>query len=221
MVNERLEDCFVIGISSFVRYPPFVISRSAARRASMENPYQSPVHDFKDHSGGPFVPPPQGGFGWVSQVRVIAVLNCVQGGLELLMGLLYVGMAIMMTVVMQTAPQDGPNPPPAGMEWLFLGVYGGLSVPLFIVAVLRIYAGIQNFQFRGRTLGIVTMCVGVASALMGCYCLPTSVALMVYGLIVYLNESVAAAFEMGRQGADGSTILASFASQHYRPPMGQ
>jgi hypothetical protein len=55
-----------------------------------------------------------------------------------------------------------------------------------------------------------------------CYCTPTSIAILVYGLIVYLNPAVAAAFEMGKKGMTGDQILASFAGYppaSYPPPM--
>ena len=92
-----------------------------------------------------------------------------------------------------------------------------------IAGLLRLYAGIQNFRFRGRTLGIISFSVGLFSML-GCYCAPTSIGVFVYGLIVYLNPAVKAAFEMGEQGMNGDQILASFAMQRGVPsttPFGQ
>jgi hypothetical protein len=50
----------------------------------MSNPYQSPSFDpkqFQDYST-PFPPPQNTGFGWVQQIRVVAILNCVQGGCD-------------------------------------------------------------------------------------------------------------------------------------------
>ena len=54
----------------------------------MSNPYQSPSYDpkpFQDAAAnGGAVP---SGFGWVNQVRIVAILNAVQGGLEAAIGL--------------------------------------------------------------------------------------------------------------------------------------
>jgi hypothetical protein len=47
---------------------------------------------------------------------------------------------------------------------------------------------------------------------MACYCAPTSIGVLVYGLIVYFNPAVVAAFELGKRGLRGDAILASFAA---------
>jgi len=46
--------------------------------------------------------------------------------------------------------------------------------------------------------------------MLSCYCAPTSIALFVYGLIVYLNSDVATAFEMAEQGVSPKEIKATF-----------
>lgn len=82
-------------------------------------------------------------------------------------------------------------------------------------------AGIQNFRYRRRVLGIVSQVCGLAS-MFGCYCGPTSIMLLIYGLIVYLNPAVQAAFEMGDKGTPTDAILASFLPypprQYGQPP---
>jgi hypothetical protein len=181
----------------------------------MSNPYQPSSFDpkqFQDVAYSP-VPVPSGGFGWVSQVRIVSVLNCVQGALELALGAMLVAMAVFVpyAMQMQKAGGNGGPPPPAGMETILTASYGGIGAGLLISGLVRIVAGIQNFRFRGRVLGIVSFCLGLVSML-GCYCAPTSIAVLVYGLMVYLNPAVVAAFEMGQQGMNGNSILASFAA---------
>jgi hypothetical protein len=39
-----------------------------------------------------------------------------------------------------------------------------------------------------------------------CYCAPTSIALLVYGLIIYLNNSAVQAFALAKQGLTWSDI---------------
>jgi hypothetical protein len=62
------------------------------------------------------------------------------------------------------------------------------------------------------------MVIGMGSVL-SCYCAPTGIALLVYGLIVYLNPAVKLAFEMGAQGIPASQILATFVPFRGGPPM--
>ena len=48
----------------------------------------------------------------------------------------------------------------------------------------------------------------VASMFTG-YCAPTAIALLIYGLIIYLNDDVRRAFEMGEQGYPPEHIKAT------------
>lgn len=162
-------------------------------------------------------PVPSAGLGMVSQIRVVAILNCVQGGLELLMGALLVTMAFMVPFIFSMQP-PGANAggPPPEVQSVMSGTYGVMGGAVLIAGLLRLYAGIQNFRFRGRVLGIISFSVGLFSML-GCYCAPTSIAVFVYGLIVYLNPAVKAAFEMGGQGMNGDQILAAFVTPGTTP----
>jgi hypothetical protein len=187
----------------------------------MSNPYASPSFDPKQFQDYPshFPPPQNTGFGWVQQVRVVAILNCVQGGLECLMGIFMGGMGVFLSYMLQ-AERNNPNfrnnnQPPPGMEWVFGGVYLAIGVVLLLAGILRLYAGIRNFGYRGRILGIVSMVCGMISVF-SCYCAPTGIAMIIYGLIVFLNPAVQAAFVLGEQGTPSDAILNSFLP--YPPP---
>ena len=186
----------------------------------MSNPYQSPSFDpkqFQDYST-PFPPPQNTGFGWVQQIRVVAILNCVQGGLECLMGMMFAGGGVFLGIMLGME-RDNPgmqNGPPPGMEWIVGGIYGGMGVVALLAGIFRIYAGFQNFHYRKRVLGIVSFVCGLASISV-CYCAPTGIAMIIYGLIVYLNPAVQAAFEMGEKGVPPDVILNSFLPY---PPQG-
>jgi hypothetical protein len=187
----------------------------------MSNPYQPPGFDPQRFQDQPYYPQPafHPGLGMVNQVRIVAILNCVQGALEMLMGLMLVAMAVIMPIVIgmeQNAPDRNGQPPPEELKWFLSGLYGVMGGLPLIAGILRVYAGIQNFRFRGRTLGIVSFSVGLCS-IFGCYCAPTSIAVFIYGLIVYLNPAVKAAFEMGQQGLNGDQILTSFVAQGTPP----
>jgi len=85
----------------------------------------------------------------------------------------------------------------------------GVSVPALLCGVLRLVAGIFNLRYRSRILGMAALGVGLLTMITG-YCAISSMALAVYGLIVYLNDSVVAAFAMGDSGKSGTDIQAAF-----------
>jgi len=134
----------------------------------------------------------------------------VQGTLELLMGvaLLMIGLVLPYAVVGGVADAPPPGGSPA-MYWVLTAVYLGMALVNLAAAVLHIFAGIRNYQFRNRPLGIVALSVGMAT-LLSIYCAPTAVCLGIYGLIVLLNREVVDAFALADQGVGGQDILSAF-----------
>ncbi len=180
----------------------------------MENPYQSPETPFQPPGGNPFSSAnDQRRRGFVHHVRIVAILMIVQGAFELLASLALFALAVMIPSMMLQGGFDAPvqqgQPPPEAFLWILPIVYGGIGILVLIVAVLHIFAGVRNYQFRSRTLGIVAMATGLLG-LLTVYCLPTAAGIMVYGLIVYLNQEVSEAFRMGEAGYRASDILAAF-----------
>jgi hypothetical protein len=171
----------------------------------MENPYQSPTAPLGSWSPmDPFQRRP----GLVHHVRVVAILMLVQAGLELLAAGGLGAMAVFMPVVfrqMQNEPGMSNQP---GI-WIIPLMYGGMSAAALVASVLHLWAGLRNYRFRGRTLGIVALACGMLTVFT-CYCLPTAVALGVYGLIVYLNHESSEAFRMGEAGSEPAVIVATF-----------
>src|ERR1043165_199740 len=100
----------------------------------MINPYQTPEFDpkqFQDQPG--YMPAAAANFGWVSQVRTFAILNIVQGVLELPMGLLLTGMATMFPVLIKMDQAKNANATGADepwMIWLVSGVYFAIGIPV-------------------------------------------------------------------------------------------
>jgi hypothetical protein len=94
---------------------------------------------------------------------------------------------------------NGNEPSPMMMGMILGGTYGTMGFCGIVPGILQIFAGIKVFKFQSRTLGIVSLFSGLATMLT-CYCAPTSVALLIYGLIVLLNNSVSQAFELAKQG---------------------
>lgn len=173
----------------------------------MENPYQSPVE-----SSELLGPLPIGMRlrqpGLVRHVRVVATLMLIQGGLELIAGIVFGLIAFLVPLAMMHDQQEGP---PQEFFWGMTAVYVVFAIAALTAATLHIMAGLQNRQFRGRTLGIIAATGGLAT-LFTCYCLPTAVAVGVYGLIVLLNEEVAEAFCMGEARHSAQDILAAFSN---------
>jgi hypothetical protein len=85
-----------------------------------------------------------------------------------------------------------------------------LGLLVLLGSALHIVAGIRNYGYRSRTLGIVALITGMATTLVTCYCAPTAIAIGVYGLVCYLNPSVTQAFQMVATGRPKSEVLTWF-----------
>lgn len=153
--------------------------------------------------------------GLVGHVQIVGVLMIVQGLLDVVMALGIGAYSIFLPRIFaeieaQAAEQGQQgNPMPENFETMFLVGGSILAVLILCVALLMVFAGWQAIQFRLRVWGIVALCSGMLSALT-CYCLPTSLALAVYGLIVFLNPSVMLAFGLREQGFDANAIRYAF-----------
>jgi hypothetical protein len=176
-----------------------------------DNPYASPdLHSAGGHTEP--MPPSRGSM--VRHVQTVAILMVVQGALELIMALFLIGLAVVMPLLFQSAQQGGPPggrppgaPPPELMSWIMFGMYGFTGFMVLVGAVLHIVAGVRNYKFRGRVLGIVALITGIVTTLLTCYCAPTAIALGVFGLICYLNPEVTDAFALVSAGKTKEEIL--------------
>ena len=166
----------------------------------MSNPYQSPAFDpkqFQDQTVQ--MPAGAGDYGWVSQVRIFAILNAVQGGLEMPMGLMLIGAGAFFPAIMAAEKANNPGANPSdGFLWVLVASYLTIGSLTLIGGLLRIVACFYNFSYRGRGIALASMIAGMASTLT-CYCFPTSLAVLIYGLILHMNPAVKQAFEMGAQ----------------------
>jgi hypothetical protein len=171
----------------------------------MDNPYQSPGLTPQLPPGAQGDVTPLRRQGLIHHVRSVAVLMIVLGALELTISLLATIVAIVTAVATtQMRPSDAADFP----GWLMSVIYGGTAVVGMATGILHVTAGVKNYQFRGRTLGIAALALGVAD-LFACNCFPLGAALCVYGLIVYLNEEVAEAFRLGEAGRQPNEIYAA------------
>ena len=86
-------------------------------------------------------------------------------------------MAVYMPIVFRQMQQVQKQPAMANQPaiWILPLVYGGMAAVALVASVLHLVAGVRNYRFRGRTLGIVALACGMLTVLT-CYCLPTAVA---------------------------------------------
>jgi hypothetical protein len=174
-----------------------------------DNPYQTP-------NMPPGYDPNTPRRGMVSQVRIMAVLNMVQGGLEFLMSVMYLVMGGFFAFVMreEMARQAERRGDPGGeaaanFVTILMFALGGI---MLVVAVVRILASLRNYFFQSRVLGIVSLCLGLATVFTG-YCALTSIGIAIYGLIVLFNKEVAEGFEMRSNGTPADDVVATFSAR--------
>lgn len=152
------------------------------------------------------------------QVKVVAILLIVEGSLEALMGAFLCVMGPVMMALISSAPpppSGAESPPPAVFGAIYL-VMGGLTLT---GGVLKLVAGIRNVSFKSRTLGFVALGSSLLS-MASCYCMPTALALGIYGLIVYLNPRSAQAFQLRAMGVPAEQVIAQIegGGSGYAPP---
>jgi hypothetical protein len=132
----------------------------------------------------------------------------VLAGLMVGLGVLEIGLALMFALlglVSLALPRDAGLANPG----LLAAFYGALAVFVAACGILRVGAGMYVFRFRRRQVAMVALAGGLIAAFTG-FCAPTAIGLAVYGLIVLLNESVVAAFDLGAGGKTPSEIQAAF-----------
>jgi hypothetical protein len=179
----------------------------------MSTPPPSGPNYFGDHpyQAGAAIPPYIPRRGMVNQVRVVAVLNGVQGVLELLLAMLTLFLAAFFYALREQLMNDAfrHEADPESAVNFMTGLFLVIGIITLITGSLRMIACIRNFFFRSRTLGLVSLFLGLVTAFAG-YCAPTSIAIAIYGLIVMFNSEATEAFEMGNQGRSADDILRAF-----------
>lgn len=142
------------------------------------------------------------GRGMIGHVPIIACLLILQGLLELLLGFVCLGVIGIVFLVPDEAFEFSD-------KLLIAGIYGFVGVPSILCAILRFVAGFYGLRYRRRRLGITVLAIGLLSVMTG-LCALTAIALAIYGLVVYVNDSVVAAFRLGDQGRTRAEINATF-----------
>lgn len=129
----------------------------------------------------------------MAQLGLLGGLTLANGLLVTVFGGLYLASAILFMIMPRTVNPDGPQPE-------FMVAYMGCSGLAHLVpGILQLAAGTQLIRMRGRGLALVALCSGLVT-LFGCYCMPTSIAVMIFGMIVLNDPAVKARLEEGSSG---------------------
>jgi hypothetical protein len=147
----------------------------------------------------------------VGQVRTVAVLMILQGSLEAVCGILSSFIGIVFPFMIPFMKMDSNLSAEDveafdKMSGFVMAFYLGIGIIVLVLGALRIFAGLRNYQLRGRVLGMVVNVVGLVTIVNG-LCLPTAIGLVIYCLIVYLSPDVVRAFEMRNNGVEPNQIL--------------
>jgi hypothetical protein len=127
-------------------------------------------------------------------VPIVATLLIVQGALECALGALYVVIGPLTPRYMARAGRyHAPADMPRDLDAIVMAATVAVGFLALAFGILKIVAGVRNRRYRGRGLGLVALASGVLTS-GTCYCAPTALALLIYGLVVYLNPDAVAAF---------------------------
>jgi hypothetical protein len=140
----------------------------------------------------------------VSQIPVVGILMIVNGSLATLLGLLFTFAGPLMFTMMQ---RDGPGMGQQEAQiltWMSI-VYVVLGSAVALAGVLNIVGGVRALQFRNRNLVLTALFFNILP-IFTCYCSPTSLGLMIYGLIVMFQTDVAHAFTLGDSGYSADEV---------------
>jgi hypothetical protein len=132
----------------------------------------------------------------VGHVPIFGIVMMVHGLLTAGLGLYYgVFGTFFAGNIFSLEPDPSREPHPADdlFPGIMLGTFLVLSVLQLVPGILQVWAGYRARSFRSRGLAVAALIVGLLPAL-GCYCGPTGLALLVWGLIVLRDPDVRARF---------------------------
>jgi hypothetical protein len=151
----------------------------------------------------------------VPQVQVVSILMIVNGALSALMGLLLSAIGPFMFAILNAEKGGGPAPDERAFLGILSMVYLVLGLLVLTAGLLNVIAGIRALNFRGRGLAIVALFFNIVPVFT-IYCAPTSLGVMIYGLIVFFNGDVARAFRMAAEGVPAEEIRQRFSGYRRR-----
>jgi hypothetical protein len=148
----------------------------------------------------------------VTQVPVIGILMIVNGSLCTLYGIMMMAMGPLIMSMGRARPR------PADAEqvmWIMTAAYVGIGIVVATAGVMNIVGGMWAMRFRSRPFVLVALISNFVT-IVGCHCLPTSLGLMIWGLIVMLNPDVVEGFQLGLAGYSPDEIKDRLSRRRYR-----
>ncbi|WP_153557383.1 hypothetical protein [Roseimaritima sediminicola] len=148
----------------------------------------------------------------VQQIMPWGIVTMVNGALYSLLGL---GLLILPVVLVATEEIDRDE------AWILSAVYGVFGLGLLTCGLLQLFGGWRAIHFRSYGLSI-TAAVAAGLGVFTCYCAPTGLGVIVWGLILLLNSDVRYAYEL-RKSHSREEVLQHFAyrTQNWAQPGGQ
>ncbi len=127
---------------------------------------------------------------YVAHVATLGVVMMIHGGILTLVALYYLGLGGFLAYGFATEPMPAtPGAEALPMAEIMLGAMGGVGVLHLAPGLLQLYAGYRVRVFRARGLGIGALLSGLLTTC-GCYCMPTSAILAIWGLVVLVDDAV-------------------------------
>ncbi len=134
-----------------------------------------------------------GGGRWLRHVPVLGILMMVQGAMTLGMALLLLMYGAFTALALGDLPPSD-DPAQAAISSIMLGGMVGMGLMHLPAGVMQLLAGWRVRTFHSRWLAIGSIWLGL-STVFGCYCLPTALAMIVYGSVVLHRREVIARFD--------------------------
>jgi hypothetical protein len=147
----------------------------------------------------------------VGQVKVVGILMIVHGITVAIMGVLYA--ALFSASMFGVLPRGGGVPRGGGGPPVMEAIIIAVGTIIFTCGILNAVAGYRVMTFRNRVLGLIALFTNLVP-LITCYCAPTSIAMMVYGLIVLFQPDVARAFQLVAGGATPDEAIRKFTRRY-------
>ena len=142
---------------------------------------------------------------YVSQVPALAIAMMIHGAMVLSLGIFLLVYGLFFAAATYDAPRELTGPAELIAQLMVSGMVG-IGLLHFLPGVLQIVAGWRARTYRSRGFTIAALGAGLI-AMLGCYCAPTSIAILIWGLVVLLGKDVAARFASEETSAEDPSAM--------------
>jgi hypothetical protein len=150
----------------------------------------------------PVAPPTAPAVNRLRNVPTLGLLMMVHGGL-ILLWVAFCVFAIVIGFLNVGFVSSG-----SGEDWLVIVLYSVFAVGALPAAVLGLLAGVRVRKLESRKLAIAALIVGGTSFFCGnVFCMPFTVGLLIYGIMVLTDSGVSAAFARVRAGEPAEAVF--------------